>query len=77
MADDAALRQWLMDQLNRRTVEAVAALCGVRRQALYQWLDRLRVRRVVRWEAAGPLPTLVGAQQVYRELVGDVQEEKS
>lgn len=50
LADDGALRQWLVDQLNRRTVTAVAALCGVNKQALYQWMQRLGIRKTLRYE---------------------------
>lgn len=50
LPDEAALRQWLIDQLNRRTVTAMADLCGVQRQALYQWMGRLGIRKVVRYE---------------------------
>lgn len=50
LPDDAALRRWLVDQLNRRTVTTVAHLCGVQRQALYQWMERLGIRKVVRYE---------------------------
>lgn len=47
LSTDEAFRQWLIGQLNRCTVEAVAQLCGVHKQALYQWMARLRIRRHV------------------------------
>lgn len=50
LPDDAALRAWLVEQLNRATVTAVAGRCGVDRQALYQWMARFGIRRVVRYE---------------------------
>lgn len=50
LPDDAAFRAWLLDQLNRRTLTAVAGLCGVHKQALYQWMARLGIRKVVRYE---------------------------
>jgi len=50
LADDAALRAWLVDQLNRRTVTAVAEISGVHRQALYAWLRLLRIKKVLRYE---------------------------
>jgi|UPI00036A456E hypothetical protein len=50
LPDDHAFRQWLITQLNHRSLTAVAGLCGVQRQALYQWLDRFAIRRVTRYE---------------------------
>ena len=50
LADDAALRRWLVDQLNHRTVTAVAGLCGVSKQAVYHWMRYWGIRKVVRYE---------------------------
>ncbi|WP_053958361.1 hypothetical protein [Sulfobacillus thermosulfidooxidans] len=50
LADDAALRAWLIDQLNHRSATTVAALCGVHRQALMHWMRQLGIRKVVRFE---------------------------
>lgn len=50
LADDAALRTWLLDHLNRRPVTVVADLCGVQKQALYHWMRILGIRKVLRYE---------------------------
>lgn len=50
LRDDAALRRWLIDRLNRSTIEATAQLCGVQKQAVYHWMAVLGIRRVVRYE---------------------------
>lgn len=50
LPDDRALRAWLIERLTQGTVEATADLCGVHKQALYQWMARLGIRRVVRYE---------------------------
>lgn len=44
-------KQLLLELLNRhKNVNAVAELLGVRKQALYGWMRRYQIRRVVRWE---------------------------
>ena len=49
-ADDAAMRAWLIAELNRRTLTATAHRCGVERQTLKEWMDALSIRRIVRYE---------------------------
>jgi len=45
------IREAILDRLNRgQTIEAVANQLGVRKQALYRWLDLLGIRRRCVWE---------------------------
>lgn len=50
LENDAALREWLISQLNHQSILAVAGLCGVQKKALYHWMERLGIRRIVRFE---------------------------
>jgi len=45
------IREAILDRLNRgQTIEAVANQLGVRKQALYKWLELLGIRRRCLWE---------------------------
>lgn len=40
----------MVELLNRHTAEATAQLLGVQKMTLYQWIRKLGLRRVTRWE---------------------------
>lgn len=46
------IAELICDLLNNHTVEATAHLLGVEKWTLHQWIKKLGIRRVVRWEVS-------------------------
>ncbi|MFC4768717.1 hypothetical protein [Effusibacillus consociatus] len=46
------IREIVVEELNRNhtSMDVVAQLLGIQKFALYQWIKKLRIRQVVRWE---------------------------
>jgi len=46
------IREVVVETLNARTVESSARHLGIEKATIYQWIRKLKIRQVSRWEAS-------------------------